>query len=189
MIYWILSAKKCWNRFPIELLSSYISRRNSCEICFDILDTFPKSMEDESSSSSLSSCLFVSIDPKRLSIFDNSHSWRPLFIQLSLPIWRPSLAPSHCYLYLPFFHPPSLPAYLASLSSNGLSLFRVYTSRTEAGQLWPGSGHHNALITPHDNTATEFETHKIQKMKIPLKLFGPAKHISDISASVFKFYL
>ena len=34
MIYWPLSAKKCWNRFPIELLSSYISRRNSCAMVF-----------------------------------------------------------------------------------------------------------------------------------------------------------
>ena len=30
MIYWLLSAKKCWNRFPIDMLSSYISRQNSC---------------------------------------------------------------------------------------------------------------------------------------------------------------
>ena len=30
MIYWLLEAKKCWNHFPIEMLSFYISRRNSC---------------------------------------------------------------------------------------------------------------------------------------------------------------
>ena len=32
MIYWLLSAKKCWNCFPIDMLSSYIFRWNSCGI-------------------------------------------------------------------------------------------------------------------------------------------------------------
>ena len=30
-MYWLLPAKKCWNRFPIDMFSSYISWRNSCD--------------------------------------------------------------------------------------------------------------------------------------------------------------
>ena len=40
-IYWLLCAKKCWNLFHIEMLSFYISRRNSCVLwILDCPDSF-----------------------------------------------------------------------------------------------------------------------------------------------------
>ena len=145
-------------------------------------------MEDESSSSSVRSCLFVSIDPMRDSQCLEALTHDDLFSSNSpspndIPSWLPLtdsstslsciLPPSRlpCYVFciclltnkyqkyksveLGDQLPPSQPVWHPSLAPSHCSRC---ISRTEAGQLWPGSGHHNALITPHDNTATEFET-------------------------------
>ena len=96
---------------------------------FDILDTFPKSMEDESSSSSISSCLFVSIDPMGDSQCLETLTHDDLFSSNSpspndIPPWPGSLSPTSV--------PPSLlsslPAYLTSLPGP-LSLFTVSPER------------------------------------------------------------
>ena len=112
------------------------------------------------------------------SMLANSLSCRPLFIKM--PLFQLQSSPS-----LPVQHPSQTPSLTPSLSmppSLSLSLplsgippcSTVHgTSGTEARQLWDGSGHQNALITPHDKAAT-FVTlsvlieidHRKKRMKI-----------------------
>ena len=136
----------------------------------------------------------------------NSLSCRPLFIKMplfqlqsspSLPVQHPSQTPSLSLSLPPIWHPSQTPSPCLPLSHPTSPLSGIPpcstvhgASGTEARQLWDGSGHQNALITPHDKAAT-FVTlsvlieidHRKKRMKIFVCGCSMFKHCCFVECS------